>query len=317
MSAARAIGLLLGVLADGAIGDPRRAQPSTRFAALSRAVESRVYADHPLPGALHTAGLAGAAVLAGVATERFGRRGPVLQATGTAVVTWTVLGGARLAAQGTELARELETGDLDGARRTLSDLDQRRTAGLEVIGLSRASVETVAEHTSDVVVAPLLWGAIAGAPGLLGSRAITILARGAGRRVPRYRRFGWCAARLDEFVNLLPTRAAAALTVAAAPVVGGSASAAWRAWRRDTLAHPSPNEGRVEAAFAGALEVRLGGRTVYEHGVEELPVLGDGRNPDTGHVTRAVELSRVVGWLAGLSSAVLALLVGLRRRRRS
>jgi adenosylcobinamide-phosphate synthase len=317
VSAARAIGLLLGVLADGAIGDSERTRPSAGFARLSRAVESRIYADHPLPGAVHTTGLVGAAVLAGIATERFGRRGPVLQATSTAVVTWAVLGGAKLAADGTELARDLETGDLDGARRTLSGLNHRQTGGLDVIGLSRACVETVAEHTSDVVVAPLLWGAVAGAPGLLGSRAVTVLARTAGRRVPRYRRFGWCTARLDELVNLVPTRAAAALTVAAAPVVGGSAAAAWRAWRRDTLAHPTPNEGRVEAAFAGALEVRLGGRTVYSHGVEELPVLGDGRNPDAGHLTRAVELSRVVGWLAGLSSAVLAILVGLRGRRRS
>jgi adenosylcobinamide-phosphate synthase len=101
------------------------------------------------------------------------------------------------------------------------------------------------------------------------------------------------------------------LTVAAAPVVGGSAQGAWHAWRRDAAAHPSPNAGRVEAAFAGALEIRLGGRTVYPHGVEERPVLGDGRNPDAGHVTRAVELSRVVGLLAAGVAAALAF---LRRR---
>ena len=71
----------------------------------------------------------------------------------------------------------------------------------------------------------------------------------------------------------------------------------------------------IEAAFAGALEVRPGGRTSYPHGVKELPVLGDGRNPDAGHVTRAVELSRVVGWLTTLSSALLAVLLGLRRSR--
>ncbi|MEV6626648.1 cobalamin biosynthesis protein, partial [Amycolatopsis sp. NPDC051114] len=101
-----------------------------------------------------------------------------------------------------------------------------------------------------------------------------------------------------------------------APVVGGSAGGAWRAWRRDTIAHPSPNAGRVEAAFAGALEVRVGGRTVYPHGVAELPVLGVGRNPDAGHVTRAVELSRVVGWLAAVTSVVLAVVAGFRRRSR-
>lgn len=163
------------------------------------------------------------------------------------------------------------------------------------------------------MVAPLLWGAVAGMPGLLGSRAVSVLRVAAGEQAG-HREFGWFAARLDELVNLLPTRAAAALTVASAPVVGGSAGAALRAWRRDTVLHPDPNAGRVEAAFAGALEIRLGGRTVYRHGVRELPVLGDGRNPDAGHVTRAVELSRVVGWLAGAASTLLAALLGLRRR---
>jgi adenosylcobinamide-phosphate synthase len=96
-------------------------------------------------------------------------------------------------------------------------------------------------------------------------------------------------------------------------VVGGSWRGARLAWRRDAPAHPSPNAGRVEAAFAGALEVRLGGRTVYAHGVEERPVLGDGRLPDSGHVTRAVELSRVVGGLATGLAVVAALVFGRRR----
>ncbi|EOD63455.1 adenosylcobinamide-phosphate synthase CobD [Amycolatopsis vancoresmycina DSM 44592] len=144
---------------------------------------------------------------------------------------------------------------------------------------------------------------------MLGARAVSLL-----RRARAGRRGHWAIDRLDELVHLVPTRVAAALTVLAAPVVGGSAGGAWRAWRRDTIAHPSPNAGRVEAAFAGALEIRVGGRTVYPHGVAELPVLGVGRNPDAGHVTRAVELSRVVGWLAGATAVVLAVGSGFRRR---
>ncbi|GHF89357.1 adenosylcobinamide-phosphate synthase [Amycolatopsis bartoniae] len=289
MSAARAIGLLLGAAADGVIG---RGEP---LAAFCGALEGKRPA--------YTAGLVGGLVVAGIAVERATRRSPVLQAAGTAVATWAVLGGAGLAADGTSLARDLEDGELDSARDTLSGLDARTTKSLDVIGLSRASVESVAQHTSDSVVAPMFWGAVAGIPGLLVSRVLSVL---------RGTRF---AARLDELVNLVPTRVAAALTVTGAPVVGGSASGAWRAWRRDTTAHPSPNAGRIEAAFAGALEIRLGGRTVYPDGVAELPVLGDGRNPDAGHVTRAVELSRVVGLLTAVSSAVLALLTGLRRSR--
>ncbi|WP_037316903.1 cobalamin biosynthesis protein CobD/CbiB [Amycolatopsis orientalis] len=313
MSAARAIGLVLGVAADGAIGDPRSRRPVTAFARAAAAVDAKVRSKHPAAGVLWTGGLAGSAVLAGALAERAGRRSPVLQATTTAVTTWAVLGAAGLAAHGTSLARDLEEGELETARTTLSTLDPRVADSLGVIGLSRASVETLAENTANVVVAPLVWGALAGAPGLLGSRAISLL-RGLGRGRPE--RYRWFVARLDEIVHLVPTRVAAGLTVLAAPVVGGSAGGAWRAWRRDTTAHPSPNAGRVEAAFAGALEIRVGGRTVYPHGVEELPVLGIGRNPDAGHVTRAVELSRVVGWLGALSSVVLAAVVGLWRRRR-
>ena len=272
MSAARAIGLVLGVAADGALGDPRRRPPVTAFRRLP-----------------HRSGvLVAAAVVAGGALlERASRGRPLVQASATAVTTWAVLGAAGLAQQGTELARDLEECRFEPARATLSELDPRVADGLGAIALSRASVETLAENTSDAVVAPLVWGALAGVPGLLGARAVSLL-----RRSRVGRRGHWAVDRVDELVHLLPTRVAAALTVLAAPVVGGSAGGAWRAWRRDTIAHPSPNAGRVEAAFAGALEIRVGGRTVYPHGVLELPVLGVGRNPDAGHVTRAVELSR-------------------------
>ena len=116
-------------------------------------------------------------------------------------------------------------------------------------------------------------------------------------------------------MNLAPARLAALLATVGAPVVGGSSAAAWRTWRRDASAHPSPNAGQIEAAFAGALEIRLGGRTAYPHGVEDRPVLGEGRTPDSGHVTRAVELSRVVGALAGAVAVVLAWLSGRRATR--
>jgi adenosylcobinamide-phosphate synthase len=305
---------MLGLAADGIIGDPRKGRPVARFTRVAGALERKLGSEHPLAGVVYAGGLAGTAVLIGVLTERAGRRSPVAQALGTAITTWAVLGGAGLVSDGTELARDIEDGELSTARRTLSRLDPRVADSLDTVALSRASVETLAENTSDVVVAPLLWGAVAGVPGLLGSRAVSVL-RGATRGRPA--RYRWFIARLDELVHLVPTRIAAVLTVVGAPVVGGSARGAWRSWRRDTIAHPSPNAGRVEAAFAGALEIRLGGRTVYPHGVEELPVLGDGRNPDAGHVTRAVELSRVVGWLAGVTAVLLASLAGLRRRRHS
>lgn len=245
------------------------------------------------------------ALLAGTALDRIGRRSGLLRCAGTALATWGALGGAELADRGTILVRELETGDLDAVRDTLAPIDPRGTGSLNQIALTRAAIEAIAENTSETVIGPLAWGALAGTPGLLLHRGL----KKARDRVPlrgNRRALGVAAHRADEFMDLLPTRCTAALTVAAAPVVGGSAKGAWVAWRRDAAAHPSPNAGRVEAAFAGALEIRLGGRTVYPDRVQELPVLGAGRNPDTGHVTRAVELSRLVAWFGGLGAVMLA-----------
>jgi adenosylcobinamide-phosphate synthase len=305
------VGLLLGVAADSVFGDPRRRHPVAGFGKVAQWAERLTYRDQKLPGVVHAVGLSAAVVSAGVFLERLGAQRPVVRMVTTAAATWVVLGGASLAREGTAIGADLDGGNIEAARDRLPALCGRDPSRLNGGELARAAVESVAENTSDAIVAPLLWGAVAGVPGLIGYRAVNTLDAMIGHRSPRYRRFGWAAARLDDVANLLPARAAAALTVAAAPVVGGSAQGAWHAWRRDAAAHPSPNAGRVEAAFAGALEIRLGGRTVYPHGVEERPVLGDGRNPDAGHVTRAVELSRVVGLLAAGFAAALAF---LRRR---
>jgi adenosylcobinamide-phosphate synthase len=316
VNAARSIGLLLGMAADGVLGDPQRGHPVAAFGKVAQRLERTLYSDGKTAGVAYTIAVGGSAVLLGAGIERWGRRGPALQTATTALATWVVLGGASLAKEGTAIGRELDDGDLDAARRRLPTLCGRDPARLDQFGLSRAAVESVAENTSDAVVAPLVWGAIAGVPGLLGYRAVNTLDAMIGYRSERYRKFGWAAARLDDVANVVPARLAAALTTVCAPVVGGSAGGAWRVWRRDASAHPSPNAGQVEAAFAGALEIRLGGRIRYAHGVEDRPVLGDGRTPDAGHVTRAVELSRLVGAVAGVVAALVAAFVGRRVRRR-
>ncbi|MGH3706985.1 MAG: cobalamin biosynthesis protein [Pseudonocardiaceae bacterium] len=306
MGAARAIGLLLGVAADAAFGDPRRHHPVAGFGRLAAAAERACYAEHRLAGVLYTGALVGTAAAAGGLLERAGRGRAAVQVAGTALATWAVLGGASLAEEGAAMARALDAGDLGTARARLPHLCGRAPGNLDLADLARASVESIAENTSDAVVAPLVWGAVAGVPGLLAYRAVNTLDAMVGYRSPRYRKFGWAAARLDDLANLLPSRAAAGLATLCAPLVGGSARGAWQVWRRDAAAHPSPNAGQVEAAFAGALEVRLGGRTVYPHGIEQRPVLGHGRAPDAGDLTRGVELSRVTGLVAAVLCAVLA-----------
>lgn len=233
----------------------------------------------------------------------------------TAVGTWIALGGTTLARTGRDMADRLEAGELSGARELLPSLCGRDPEVLDADGLARAAVESIAENTSDATVAPLVWGAIAGVPGVLGYRAINTLDAMIGYRNERYRNFGWAAARVDDLANLLPARVSGALTVALAPLVSGRPGDAWRAWRRDAGAHPSPNAGVAEATMAGALGVALGGRTEYRHGIEMRPVLGSGRTPQVPDLRRAVRLSNGVQLAAAVAAAAYAL--GRRRSVRA
>ncbi|HXV92932.1 MAG TPA: cobalamin biosynthesis protein [Pseudonocardia sp.] len=312
---ARVVGLLLGAAADAVFADPRRGHPVAGFGTLAAALERRWYADRRAAGIAHTAVLVGGTIGAGWLAQRAVARPvrrPVLDAVLTAAATWTVLGGTSLVREGAALAGELDRDDLPAARRRLPALCGRDPSALDAGGLARAGTESLAENTSDAVVAPLFWGAVAGVPGLLGYRAVNTLDAMVGYRSPRYARFGWAAARLDDAANWVPARIAALLFAGLAPAVGGSPRAALAAWRRDARAHPSPNAGPVEAAAAGALGVGLGGRTVYPHGVEERPGLGSGPPPGPADLRRATRLSRLVGAASAVLAAVVA--VGVRRR---
>jgi adenosylcobinamide-phosphate synthase len=315
---ARAGGLALGLLLDAVCGDPRRGHPVAAFGRLVSALERRLHADAVAPGAaLVVLSLAGP-VAGGWAVERVGRRRPLLGIALTAASTWAVLGGTSLAREGTAMARLLEDGDLPAARRRLTHLCARDPARLDAAGLARATVESLAENTSDAVVAPLLWGAVAGVPGLLGYRAVNTLDAMVGYTSPRYLRFGRVAARLDDLVNLVPARVTGVLTVLAAPAVGGSPGRTWTVLRRDGGRHPSPNAGRPEAAAAGALGVRLGGTNVYDGHVEQRPDLGEGgRAPRVEDVRRAVRLGRVVGLAGAVVSVALASALGARQGRKN
>lgn len=283
-----------GMAADLAFGDPRRGHPVAVFGSAVAASENRIYRDSRVAGTGFTALWVSAAVLAGGLA---GRAGPA----GTALATFSAVGGTTLCRVGDRIADALDDGDLDGARATLPSLVGRDPSSLDEAGICRAAVESIAENTSDATVAPLFWGAVAGAPGLLGYRAVNTLDAMIGYRSPRYARFGWAAARTDDAANLVPARVTALL----AGLLSGHPIRAVRAVRRDGGKHPSPNAGVVEAAFAGALGISLGGRTVYPHGVEDRPVLGDGPAPRAAELRAAVRLSRRVQIASGLL-AVLA-----------
>jgi adenosylcobinamide-phosphate synthase len=307
----RAAGLLAGYAADRILGDPRRWHPVAGFGAVANAVETRLYADTRARGAVHAAVLAGGAVVVGAAAERAAGPSPVARAAVTAAATWLVLGGRSLEGEAVAVHARLADGDLPGARRRLTHLVGRDTSALGPGEVARAVVESVAENTSDAVVAPLLWGALCGVPGLLGYRAVNTLDAMVGHHNARYERYGWASARLDDLLNLPGARLAGLLTLAAAPA---RAPEAWRVWRRDAAAHPSPNAGVVEAAFAGSLGVRLGGTNVYYgNRVEHRAVMDGGRPAEPRDIPRTAALARRVGHAAAVTATALAASRGFTR----
>jgi adenosylcobinamide-phosphate synthase len=273
------------------------------FGAAAGALEQRTYADSRARGAAFTAVCVGAVALTGrVVERRSGRLRPLVIALGT----WTVLGGRSLRAEASAVHDLLMRDDLDGARRRVTHLVGRDPSVLDADGVARAAVESVAENTCDAVVAPLLWGAVAGLPGLLAYRAVNTLDAMVGYRSARYRNFGWAAARLDDAANLAPARITAALVALAAPAVDGDGPAALRVALRDGRRHPSPNSGYSEAAYAGALGVRLGGRNVYAGSVEDRPTMGAGSPPVPADLPRAARLCAAVTVAAAALAAALA-----------
>jgi len=305
-----AVAVLAALAGDALFADPARWHPVAGYGRAAGALERAAYRDRRAAGAGYVLVAVGAPGLAAAAARRATRRHPATASALFAAALWTAVGGTSLAREGTRMAGLLAAGDLPGARARLGHLCGRNPVGMSAAELARATVESVAENTSDAAVAPLLWAAVAGLPGVVAYRAANTLDAMVGHHTDRYERFGWAAARLDDVLNLVPARLTGVLACGLAPVVGGSPRRAWRALRRDGGAHPSPNAGRCEAAFAGALGVRLGGTSVYAGRAEVRGPLGDGPPPGVADIAGAVRLSRAVVAAAGLLVALRFLISG-------
>jgi adenosylcobinamide-phosphate synthase len=295
----RLLGAAAGLLADRWWGEPPASlHPVAAFGRLMTSVEDAVYADERTAGALYVGlGLA-AAIAAGISTGS------------TTVAVALSASGRTLRMTAREVAAALAVGDLHGARAQLPSLVGRDPDALDESGIAAAAVESLAENTVDAVVAPAVFGAALGAPGVAAHRAVDTLDSMVGYRTPRYERFGWAGARLDDAAAFVPARLTAALVCVRHPE---RARAVLAAVRRDAPRHPSPNAGVAEAAFAGALGVELGGPTRYPGHLEDRPRLGDGPRPGVDDIERAARLADevellLVGLLAGLGLGL-----GLRR----
>jgi adenosylcobinamide-phosphate synthase len=222
----------------------------------------------------------------------------------------TALSMRGLARAALAVERELESGDLITARARVGEFVGRDTERLSPNEVARAAVESVAENTSDGVVAPIFYGLLCGAPGALAYKAINTLDSMVGHPQPPYEALGWAPARLDDLANLLPAR----LTALLSATVSGSARdvvATVTAVRRYGPLTKSPNAGWAEASFAGALGLSLGGTNSYGGVLRKGPILGEGRPPEPSDIRRAVRLMHRTCLLV----AALALFFALTRGR--
>jgi adenosylcobinamide-phosphate synthase len=202
--------------------------------------------------------------------------------------------GLAEAAEAVEMG--LREGRLERARTRVRHLVGRDTDDLSEPEICRAVVESVAENTSDGVVAPMFYGALFGAPGALTYKAVNTLDSMVGYTQRPYGDLGWASARLDDLANLAPSRLTMLCTAAVSGRPIGTLLIALRHGPRTA----SPNAGMAEAAFAGALGVKLGGANTYGGVLREGPRLGDGRPPAPGDIRQAVRLMRRCCVLAGV-----------------
>lgn len=295
MRGARSLGILGAVALDAAFGDPVRWHPVAGFGQTAARVERITYRDTRTAGVVHVL------VVIAVPTLLARRRAGAL-----AVCGWAALGGRSLRRTAARMADLVDAGDLPAARALARSLVARRTEALDGAELTRAALESLAENTADAEAGTLVWGALAGPGGVVLHRAANTLDAMVGYRNEKYLNFGWAAARLDDALGWPAARACAAATVVAAALCGEDARGAVRVWRRDGAHHPSPNAGRAEAAFAGALGVTLGGVNDYDGIVEHRGRLGDGPPPDTAALRRAVRLSAATSAVLTAAAAGVA-----------
>lgn len=298
--------MLAAVLLDAWLGEPRRWHPLIGFGQLARRCEQRYYGDARLRGVLAWC-LAVVPVVALIASVNwsFAWVSPWLHAAFGAIVLYAAMGARSLAEHAQPVARALREGDLPAARLAVSRMVSRDTAALDDTRVAAAATESVLENGVDAIFGALFWFVLLGAPGAVLYRLANTLDAMWGYRTPRYERFGWAAARIDDVLNYVPAR-----LTAVSYALCGHATRAWHCWRTQAPHWDSPNAGPVMAAGAGALGVRLGGAAPYHGVMEERPHLGEGETPTAASIDAAILLVRraLVLWL--LLALLWALAVG-------
>jgi adenosylcobinamide-phosphate synthase len=219
------------------------------------------------------------------------------------VLAWPLVALRSLHDHVAAVANPLLAGDIAAAREAVSRIVGRDPAALDEAGIARAAIESLAENASDGIVAPVVWGALFGLPGILGYKAINTLDSMIGHRSERHEAFGWAAARIDDVANFIPARLTGFLFV----LLASRRSDALSCMTRDAPRHRSPNAGWPEAAMAGALGVRLSGPRIYHGSATDEPWLNEGaRDPLTADIVEGLTVYRRAMLLLAGVLAILA-----------
>lgn len=308
----------LAVALDLVVGDPEVSwHPVRLLGRFAGAVERHLRASRlseSLDGILLAAVVvASASGLAWALSFAAHLAGPVVGLAVDALLIAIALAGRSLAEAGAVVGRALARGDLAEARLLLARIVGRDTERLGETGIARATIETLAENTVDAVVAPLFWAALLGPAGIWAHKAASTLDSMVGYKDERNLRIGAMSARLDDVLVWVPARLAVPLIALSSALLGLDASGALRVGGRDRLLHASPNSAHGEAAFAGALRVRLGGEVCYRGRVSHRPDIGsefsEALPERIGPAARLVVAVEVVGAVVAFGATVLRVLV--------
>ena len=228
-----------------------------------------------------------------------------LQAIIAFIMCWQMLAGKSLSKAADGVYKALKEGTIEDARYAVSMIVGRDTKSLDKKGIIKATVETVAENTSDGVIAPMLFFLILGIPGMYFYKAVNTMDSMVGYKNDKYRYFGTAAAKLDDILNFAPARVSGFCMILAAYVTGMDGKCAFRTFLRDRKKHASPNSAQTESACAGALNVQLAGNASYFGQVYEKPFIGDDIRPiEAEDIKKAVRLMYVSSGILILGGVV-------------
>ncbi len=287
--------ILVAVLLDHLLGEPRRFHPLVGFGSLARRIEKLFYGPADAASAArYLRGIASVCVLLIplVALAAVLQQLAIFGTLFSILLLYFAIAPRSLREHAGRVTNAFSAGNLPDARRQVGMMVSRDTSQLDEEAVARATVESVLENGNDAIFAALFWFVLAGAPGVLLYRLSNTLDAMWGYRNERYNYFGWAAARLDDVLNFIPARLTA-LTYA----LLGNTRIALLCWRQQAHAWDSPNAGPVMASGAGSLTLTLGGAANY-HGMSEArPVLGAGSAPQASDIARAITLVQRGVWL--------------------